>query len=107
MVEFCLTVDINGDGTIDIIAGNQGLNNRLTASPEEPVRLYYNDFDDNGKKEQVLTYYLDGHEIPFASKDELQKQIPLIKKRFLYAEDFARASLNEIFSENKLKTSES
>ena len=103
---FVLPVDINGDGTIDIIAGNQGLNNRLTASAEEPVRLYYNDFDDNGKKEQVLTYYLGGHEIPFASKDELQKQIPIIKKRFLYAEDFARASLNKIFSENKLKTSD-
>jgi enediyne biosynthesis protein E4 len=101
-----LPVDINGDGNIDMIAGNEGLNNRLTASPEEPVRLYYNDFDDNGKKEQVLTYYLDGHEIPFANKDELQKQIPLIKKRFLYAEDFARASLNEIFSENKLMTSD-
>jgi enediyne biosynthesis protein E4 len=103
---FVLPVDINGDGNIDLIAGNQGLNNRLTASPEEPVRLYYNDFDDNGKKEQVLTYYLNGHEIPFANKDELQKQIPVIKKRFLYAEDFAKASLQDIFSESKLTGSE-
>jgi enediyne biosynthesis protein E4 len=103
---FTLPVDINGDGNIDLIAGNQGLNNRLTASPEEPVRLYYNDFDDNGKKEQVLTYYLNGHEIPFATKDELQKQIPIIKKKFLYAKDFAKASLNDIFSGYKLKNSE-
>ena len=103
---FTLPVDLNGDGNIDLIAGNQGLNNRLTASPEEPVRLYYNDFDDNGKKEQVLTYYLDGHEIPFATKNELQKQIPVIKKKFLYAKDFAKASLDDIFSEHKLKHSE-
>ncbi|MEO8763727.1 MAG: VCBS repeat-containing protein [Ginsengibacter sp.] len=102
---FVLPVDINGDGHTDIIAGNQGLNNRLIPSTEEPVRLYFNDFDDNGKKEQVLTYYVDGHEIPFANKDELQKQIPLIKKRFLYAEDFAKASLDDIFSENKLTSS--
>jgi hypothetical protein len=68
--------------------------------------LYFNDFDDNGKKEQVLTYYLDGHEIPFANKDELQKQIPVIKKRFLYASDFAKAGLDEIFSADKLKNSE-
>ena len=100
-----LPADVNEDGNIDLIAGNEGLNNRLTASPEQPVRLYYNDFDDNGKKEQVLTYYLNGHEIAFANKDELQKQIPLIKKRFLYAEDFAKASLNEIFTENKLRSS--
>lgn len=103
---FVLPVDINGDGNIDLIAGNEGLNNRLTASSTAPVRLYYNDFDDNGKKEQVLTYYLDGHEIPFANKDELQKQIPVIKKRFLYASDFAKASLDEIFSADKLKNAE-
>jgi len=103
---FALPVDINGDGKIDLIAGNEGLNNRLTASSTEPVRLYYNDFDGNGKKEQVLTYYLDGHEIPFANKDELQKQIPVIKKRFLYAADFAKARLDEIFSEDKLQNAE-
>ncbi|HWH63584.1 MAG TPA: VCBS repeat-containing protein, partial [Ginsengibacter sp.] len=102
---FTLPVDVNSDGNIDLIAGNEGLNNRLTASSTHPVRLYYNDFDDNGKKEQVLTYYLDGHEIPFANKDELQKQIPVIKKRFLYASDFAKADLDEIFSEEKLKNS--
>jgi enediyne biosynthesis protein E4 len=103
---FTLPVDLNGDGNVDLIAGNEGLNNRLTASSKEPVRLYYNDFDDNGKKEQLLTYYLDGHEIPFANKDELQKQMPVIKKRFLYASDFAKARLDEIFSADKLKTSE-
>ena len=103
---FVLPVDINGDGNIDLIAGNQGLNNRLEPSKSEPVRLYFNDFDDNGKKEQVLTYYLEGHEISFASKDELQKQIPVIKKRFLYARDFANASLSDIFSENKLRSSD-
>ncbi|MEJ7828527.1 MAG: hypothetical protein WKF91_10035, partial [Segetibacter sp.] len=66
----------------------------------------YNDFDGNGKKEQVLTYYLNGREIPFANKDELQKQIPVMKKHFLYAEGFAKASLKEIFTEEKLKSSE-
>ena len=103
---FVLPVDMNSDGKIDFIAGNLGLNSRLTASAQEPVRLYYNDFDDNGKKEQVLTYFLQGHEIPFANKDELQKQIPVIKKRFLYAEDFAKASLTDIFSASKLKSAE-
>jgi hypothetical protein len=103
---FVLPVDVNGDGNVDLIAGNQGLNNRLSPSASEPVRLYFNDFDDNGKKEQVLTYYLEGHEIPFASKDELQKQIPVIKKKYLFAKDFANASLNDIFSENKLKHSD-
>jgi hypothetical protein len=99
---FTLPVDVDGDGDIDLIAGNLGLNNQLKASELEPVKLYYNDFDGNGKKEQVLTYFLQHREIPFANKDELQKQMPIIKKRFLYAADFAKASLNEIFSKDKL-----
>ena len=100
---FILPVDIDNDGDIDLIAGNLGLNSRLKASGKEPVRLYYNDFDDNGKKEQIMTYYVNGKELPFASKDELQHQLPNIKKKFLYAEDFAKAGIDEIFEEKKLE----
>ncbi len=101
---FALPCDVDGDGDLDIIAGNQGTNSRIKPSVSEPARLYYNDFDGNGKKEQVLTYYLAGKEIPFPNKDELQKQIPVIKKRFLYAEDFAKATLSDIFTREKLKS---
>ena len=100
---FLLPCDINNDGNIDLIAGNLGLNNKLKASEKEPVILYYNDFDNNGKKEQVLTYYLNGQQIPFATKQELEKQIPSLKKKFLYAEDFAKSSLSSLFGPDKLK----
>ena len=103
---FILPVDLDNDGDTDLVAGNLGLNSRLKASIQQPVRLYYNDFDDNGKKEQIVTYYVNGKELPFASKEELQHQLPVIKKKFLYAEDFARATIDEIFDEKKLKDAE-
>jgi hypothetical protein len=99
---FSLPVDVDGDGDLDIISGNLGLNNRLNVTEEHPVRLYFNDYDGNGKKEQVFTYYVGGKEIPFATKDELVRQMPELKKKYLYAEDFAKASLVEIFNEAKL-----
>jgi ASPIC and UnbV./FG-GAP repeat. len=102
---FILPYDFDNDGDIDLLAGNQGLNSRLKASPEQPVRLYYNDFDDNGKKEQVLTYYVNGRELPFSGKMIMEKQIPVLKKRFLFAEDFAKARLTDLFTDEKLKKS--
>jgi hypothetical protein len=102
-----LTVaDVDQDGDQDIIAGNFGLNNRLKASKDAPVRMYVNDFDNNGRAEQVITYNLNGKEIPFASKIQLEKSLPVLKKKFLYAEDFAKADLNLLFGADKLKTAQ-
>ena len=101
----CLTpFDADGDGDTDLVAGNLGLNSRLTASRDEPVRLYYADFDGNGTREQVMTYYVHGRELPFANKAELEKQMPFLKKKYLYAEDFAKASLDEMFGREKLRS---
>ncbi len=102
---FILPVDLDNDGDIDIVAGNQGLNNKLKPSADQPVRLYYNDFDDNGKKEQLITYYVGGKEIPFMGKGDLQKLMPVLKKKFLLAEKYAEASLREIFPADKLDNS--
>ncbi|MEY4278653.1 MAG: hypothetical protein RL377_657 [Bacteroidota bacterium] len=103
---FTFPVDIDGDGDLDLIAGNLGLNTRLKATKEQPIRMYYNDFDDNGRYEQIISFYLQGKEIPFANKDEIQRQIPKVKKNFLYAEDFAKAKLEDIFTKEKLKSAQ-
>lgn len=103
---FAIPVDIDNDGDLDFVAGNQGLNSRLKATKDEPVRLYYYDFDNNGKKEQVITYYLNGNELPFANKADLEKQMPFLKKKFLYAEDFAKGSLKDVFGTENLKKAE-
>ena len=68
--------------------------------------MYYNDFDDNNVKEQVLSYYVKGRELPFSNMMELQKQIPSIKKKFIYAEDFAKSSLSQIFGPDKIKSAD-
>jgi hypothetical protein len=103
---FLLPCDVDNDGNVDLVAGNFGLNSRLKASEKEPVKLYYNDFDDNGKKEQIVTYYVNGQEIPFATKQELEKQLPFLKKKFLYAEEFAKSSLSSLFGAEKIDHSD-
>ena len=102
---FIELIDLDKDGDLDIIAGNQGINSRLKASPSEPVRMYYNDFDDNGSHEQILSYYVNGKEIPFSNFKEILAQIPKLKKKYLFAYDFANASIQELFGEEKIRNS--
>jgi len=100
-----LPFDADGDGDMDVLATNFGLNAKLKPNAQQPVKLYHNDFDGNGRKEQMLTYYLQGREIPFATKMDLEKQMPALKKKFLYAEDFAKATINDLFGADKIKQS--
>ncbi|MGB5376476.1 VCBS repeat-containing protein, partial [Muriicola sp.] len=98
--------DFDKDGDIDIIAGNWGLNSRLKASKEHPVTLYRADFDDNGTIDPLVTYFEGGIETPFASKDELAKQMPFLNKEFLSYTSFAKAKLDELFTKEKLSKAE-
>jgi hypothetical protein len=102
---FMLPYDFDGDGDMDILAGNLGQNNKFHPTVEHPVRLYVSDFDDNQQIEQILTYYIKGREVPFANYDELTKQLPYLKKKYLIAKNFANATLPELFGADKLANS--
>ena len=94
--------DMDQDGDLDLIAGNWGLNSRLRASIEEPLTLYTKDFDNNGSEETIITYFYEGEETPFVSKDELVKQLPSINKKYLSYTEFANASVADIFGKQNL-----
>ena len=95
--------DFTGDGRIDFVVGNLGLNTRLHASAAEPATMYVKDFDGNGFVEQVLATYQGGKSWPLALRDDLIKSIPPLKARYLAYQDYARASVTDVFPPAELK----
>lgn len=89
--------DVNNDGATDILAGNWGENTKLYERKNGPLKLYIKDFDNNGKTEQILAYTVNGEEFPFLAKDELERQLPVLKKAYLSYSEVAGKTVQYIF----------
>lgn len=99
------TGDFNGDGAIDFIAGNHGLNSRFKALPEKPVSMFVSDFDLNGTVEQVICAYDGDKSYPLALKHDLLRQIPGLAKKYPTYESYKDQQVNDIFTPEQLKNS--
>ena len=91
-------VDVNNDGKKDLILGNKGTNTSYKASNANPMRLFINDFDDNGTVEQVATRSINGKDFPIHLKKEITTQIPMLKKKNLSYLDYSKKTFQELFT---------
>ena len=100
--------DLDGDGDIDFVLANRGTNSKLTASPSKPMRMYVNDFDQNGKTEFIINWYPpnENKAYPFPTKPEITQQLPALKKQILKYEDYAIQTYDSMFSEKLRNRSE-
>src|SRR5690554_4425 len=97
-----LPFDIDGDGDLDYLLGNWGLNTKFTAKENHPLRMYYADFDQNGSTETILAYEKNGKYYTVAGLDELGSQMSFLKRKFTSYQDFAGRSIEEIFDKGRL-----
>ncbi len=95
--------DFNGDGRLDYVAGNVGLNTQYRADAAHPALLFYGDFKGSGEQPQLVeAYYEEDRLYPWRSRRALGAAIPPVLKKFPKNNAYAHATLGEILGEDKL-----
>jgi len=97
--------DLDNDGDYDLVLGNWGTNNLFKPTVQEPMELYYDDFDKNGYIDPIWCYYIQGKSYPNVLREELTDQIVSLRKKFVTYEEYSTANLNDIFTKEQISKS--
>ncbi len=90
--------DLNGDGRLDIVLGNLGLNTEYLASEEEPMRLWYPTSKD-GRLRLIETLFLEGVEYLREPRWRHEKDFPREMRRTGSFKEYAQMTFREAFSD--------
>ena len=93
--------DLNQDGTDDWIVGNLGTNSFFEAG----MKMFVNDYDQNGSIEQLICKEIEGHYYPIVDKEELISQLPALKKKIVHFDTYAQTHMEMLFSREALEKS--
>ena len=88
--------DLDDDGDLDFVIGNAGTNLPWHATVKEPIVLYLNDFNKDGRNDPVICNYVQGKSYPVASRDEMLLQINYLRKKYTAYSSYAKASLEDM-----------
>ncbi len=90
--------DLDNDGDIDYILGNQGLNNKYRFDAAHPIKLYAKDFDKNGSIDLIMSHYIENDYRPYNVRNDVTKQLKSLSKVFKNYKSFAEANTDFILS---------
>jgi hypothetical protein len=94
--------DLNGNGRVDLIGANHGLNSMFRASAEWPMKMWAGDISRNGMIEQTLAVPKAGRYYPMALRHDLLEEIPSLRERFPDYASYAGQSIEQVFSGGEL-----
>jgi len=95
--------DLDKDGDLDLVLGNLGENFYLKANATNPVKVWINDFDQNGLPEKIFSHTINGKDVPVFLKKDITDQIPSLKKGNLKHQDFAQKTIQDLFKDQVSK----
>ena len=102
------TGDLDGDGRLDIIASNWGLNSPYRASPEQPARLIYGDLAGREMVDLIETEYDPdtGVVFPRRSLPALAVAWPALSDRFASYKEYSESPLTKVLGDLQARAHE-
>jgi hypothetical protein len=90
--------DVNGDGRLDIIAANWGLNSSYQASGRQPLELVHGDLLERGTVNVIETEWDTSLRatVPRHRLDVLSRELPMLPERFTSHRAYSEASLTAV-----------
>jgi hypothetical protein len=101
-----LPTDIDGDGDVDLLLGNEGLNNRFKISLDNPLYLFSNDWDKNNTNDPIHAISLDNQIYPVHFLNEVVQQIPVFRFKYNNYKAFTESTVEQVVTKNGLTASE-
>jgi enediyne biosynthesis protein E4 len=98
--------DLDGDGDNDLVVTNIGLNTKYRADAASPEVLFYGDVDGSGVMQIVEARRENGTLYPRRGFRAAQAAMPMLKEKFKSFHEYAKASLAEIYTEERLQAAE-
>jgi hypothetical protein len=93
--------DFDGDGWLDLVAGNRGRNTKYQAHRSQPLRLYWGDFGGEGRVDVLEAHYDAGlmKFVPERQLDILAASLPFLRGQFPTHRSFSTAGLEDVLGE--------
>ena len=98
--------DLDDDGDLDLIVGNQGWNNPYKVTKELPLLMKYADFTGNGKNEPLVFAQKDGVYAPIHLRNNFLNQMQYKKKAFKNYTLYANATIDDILTDEEHQKAE-
>lgn len=95
--------DLDGDGDLDYLVTNFGLNTKYKASEKKPALIYFGDVDGSGKPHLIEAKIAEGKLLPRRGFSCSKSAMPSLEAKVGTFHNFATAALDELYQDSRLE----